>query len=125
MLLVLILASTAGGAVYLVALRALSKEASNDVALLAHRVLPGVERLGRRLRPGRILRRQSRQGAGTPGPVRASGLDELARDGINGTAEVQSVLPLAEIATRTSSPPIESVDRAEHGVFEVVPSPEG
>lgn len=43
----LIVAGAAGGAVYLGALRALSNEAWNDLALLAHRVLPGVGRPGR------------------------------------------------------------------------------
>ena len=116
---VLILASVAGGATYLVALRALSKEGWNDVALLAHRVLPGVERLGRRLRPGRILRRQSSPVTRTPAPARASVLNELTRAGINGTAEVQSAL--AELATSTNSPTIKTADRA----FDVVPGPEG
>jgi hypothetical protein len=70
--------------VYLVGLRLLSKEAWNDVVLLANRVLP-LERLRRRLSPGRLVRR-SRQTHGTPGPA----LSEVNRAGINGTAEVQS-----------------------------------
>ena len=49
----LTLAGAAGGVVYLVVLRVLSKEAWSDVMLLARRVLPGVERLGRRLAPPR------------------------------------------------------------------------
>ena len=122
---VLALASAAGGAAYLVALRVLSKEGWNDVALLAHRVLPGAERLGRRLRPGHVDRRQSTPTVAPPDPARAAALNELTRAGFNGTAEVQSALVLAEIATRTSSPTIKAFDRAEHSTFDVVPSPEG
>lgn len=53
-LVLLILAAAAGGAVYLAALRALSTEAWNDVVLLAHRVLPGVALLARRLIPANL-----------------------------------------------------------------------
>jgi O-antigen/teichoic acid export membrane protein len=52
-LVLLIVAAAAGGVVYLAALRVLSKEAWNDVVLLANRVLP-LKRLGRRLFPGRV-----------------------------------------------------------------------
>ena len=82
----LLLASAAGGGVYLVALRALSQDAWNDVALLAHRVLPGVERLGRRLSPVRILRRQSPLVTASPVPAGESALNEVDRAGINGAA---------------------------------------
>jgi O-antigen/teichoic acid export membrane protein len=82
-LIVLILAAAAGGLVYLLALRVLSKEAWNDVVLLANRVLP-LERIRRRLSPGRLVRR--RRTHGTPGPA----VNDVDRAGINGTAEVQS-----------------------------------
>jgi lipopolysaccharide exporter len=118
---VLAVASAAGGATYLIALRALSKEAWSDVVLLAQRVLPGVERLGRPPRPGRMSRRQSAPETATPAPGRASALNELTRAGINGTAEAQPALALAEIETMTSSPAVKTADRG----FDVVRSPEG
>ena len=117
----LILAGAAGGAVYLVTLRVVSQEAWGDVVLLARRVLPGVERLGRRFVPGRLLRRQSSPVIATPAPARASAtargpapaagsspvrgsaLNEAERTGINGTTDVQSTLAMAEIAARATS----------------------
>ena len=121
----LVVAGAAGGAVYLLALRTLSTEAWNDIALLAHRVLPGVERLGRRLPRGRIPRRRSTRLIATSGPVRASALNEVQRAGVKGMADVQSAPPLTEVAARASSPTVKTVDSAERGLFDVVPSPEG
>ena len=99
----LVVAGAAGGAVYLLVLRSLSKDAWNDVALLARRVLPGIGGLGRRLAPGR-LRSVGRTGAGGSNPSRVSGVNAAARAGIDRTTGAHSALALNEITGRTISP---------------------
>jgi PST family polysaccharide transporter len=123
-LVLLVLAVAVGGAVYLVVLRVLSKEAWSDVALLARRVFPGIERVGRRLssRPGPL----AADGAGSFSSLsRASGFNAVARAGISGTAEGQAAPPLTEIAVGAGSPTIKPTGSGERGMFDVVPSPEG
>ncbi|HEY4825137.1 MAG TPA: oligosaccharide flippase family protein [Solirubrobacteraceae bacterium] len=86
----LILAGAAGGTVYLLALRALSKEAWSDVALLTQRVLPGVERLGRRLLPGPVRSPRPERATGPSRPSQTSALNAAARAAIKSTSEAQS-----------------------------------
>ena len=105
----LVLAGAAGGAAYLLVLRALSKEAWNDVALLAQRVLPGVGRLGRRLLPGRLRSRAASTGAAASSSSGASTLNAAARAGIDGPAGAHSAVALNEITGRT----ISSMEREE------------
>ena len=109
-LVLLVLAGAAGGAVYLAALRVLSKEAWDDVALLTRRVLPGVDRLGRHRSTGRIRRRRFSRMTGISHPARASALNELERVGVKGTADVQSALALTEIANRAGSHTLKTID---------------
>lgn len=99
----LAVAGAAGGAVYLLVLRALSKEAWNDVGLLARHVLPGIGRLGRRLLPGRLRSRSASTAAGASSPSRASALNEAAQAGIDGPTGAHSALALNEITGRTIS----------------------
>ncbi len=108
----LVMAGAAGGAVYLLALRALSKEAWNDVALLAQRVLPGIGRFRRRLVPVR-----SPRPARSSNPSRASVLNAAAQAGINGITEAQSALVLRRIAT----PAISAEGPAESQIWVTVP----
>lgn len=84
-LVLLLLAGAAGGAVYVAALRAVSKEAWNDVALLARRVLPGIDRLARRLPPGRVA--QSTRVPAIPGVPDGSASDQVDRAEIPSTAQ--------------------------------------
>jgi O-antigen/teichoic acid export membrane protein len=93
----LVVAGAAGGAVYLLALRAASKEAWNDVNLLAQRVLPGVGRLGRRLLPGRHSSNAASTGEATASTSRATALNAAARSGIDRTTGAHSALALNEI----------------------------
>lgn len=89
-LLLLILAGAAGGGVYLLALRALSKDAWDDVALLVQRVLPGFERLWRGALPGSIRRRPHIETSAASSPSRASVLNAAMGAGINGVTEADS-----------------------------------
>jgi len=123
-LVLVILAVGASGAVYLVVLRAISQEAWNDVALLAHRVLPGVGRLRQRLTLGRILRRQSPRALEASEMSRSSALNRAARAGTNGPTEVQSALALAEIAAPANVPTMNALDSAEDALLGVAPSPD-
>jgi O-antigen/teichoic acid export membrane protein len=101
---VLVVAAAAGGGVYLLVLRALSKEAWNDVALLARRGLPDIGLLGRRLLPGRLRSRSASPVAATPSPSRASASNAAARAGSDGsTGATHSALVLNEITGRTIS----------------------
>ena len=101
--LLLVLAGAAGGAVYLVALRALSEEAWNDVALLAQRVLPGIARIGWRLLPGALRSRRPARASAPFNPVDASASNAASRAGINGATEAQSALALTDAAAQAIS----------------------
>ena len=100
----LIVAGAAGGTVYLLVLRALSKDAWNDVALLAGRVLPGIGRVGRRVAPRWLRSKVARKGAGAANPSRASALNATALTGIDRTIGDHSARALNEITGRTISP---------------------
>ena len=103
-LLLLVLAGAAGGGVYLLTLRAVCREAWNDVALLVQRVLPGLGRLGRRVLPGSVRRRRHTRAPAARSTSRASVLNAAAAGaGVNGAAEADGAFALRKIITTGDS----------------------